>query len=132
MNFQVPQFIEIEDKVIGPFSFKQFIYLAGSIGLAFIVYVYVPRVIAIIPITIIVALGAALAFVKVNNRPFIIILQSAIRYYLSRKLYLWEKRDKPLAPKSQMVAASPTTLNQVSKSQLEELSWNLDITKKIN
>lgn len=131
MNFQVPQFIEIEDKVVGPFTFKQFIYLAGSIGLAFIVYVYVPRIIAIVPITMIVGLGAALAFFKINNRPFIIILQSAIRYYLSRKLYLWEKRDKPMTTKSNAVATT-TSLNRVSKSQLEELSWNLDITKKVN
>lgn len=133
MNFQVPQFIEIEDKIIGPFTFKQFIYLAGSIGLAFIVYVYMPRFISLIPAVMIFGLGLALAFLKVNERPFIVVLQSAIRYYLSRKLYLWEKRDKPLSVKSG--STTPTVkgnLNPISKSQLEELSWNLDVSKKIN
>ena len=32
MRFQVPQFIEIESKIFGPLTFKQFIYLAGGGG----------------------------------------------------------------------------------------------------
>jgi hypothetical protein len=31
MQFRVPQFIDIEDKLFGPLTFKQFIYLAGEL-----------------------------------------------------------------------------------------------------
>jgi len=30
MQFNVPQFIETEDKLIGPFTLKQFLYLAAG------------------------------------------------------------------------------------------------------
>lgn len=133
MNFQVPQFIEIEDKLIGPLSFKQFIYVAGSIGLGFIIYVYLPIYLSLIPATAVVGVGMALAFLKINDRPFIVIMQSALRYFISRKLYLWEKRDKPLSPKTQAeVLTLEAGLNPVSKSRLSDLSWNLDVSKKIN
>jgi len=32
MRFEVPQFIEVEDKIFGPFTWKQFIYLMGGEG----------------------------------------------------------------------------------------------------
>jgi hypothetical protein len=38
MRFLVPQFIEVEDKLFGPLSFRQFVYLVGSIGFAGALY----------------------------------------------------------------------------------------------
>ena len=38
MQFQVPQFIEVEDKIFGPLTFKQFVYVAGGAGLAYLVW----------------------------------------------------------------------------------------------
>src|SRR3989344_2665997 len=35
MEYQVPQFIEVEDKIIGPLTLKQFIYLAGEAGFSY-------------------------------------------------------------------------------------------------
>ena len=41
MRFQVPQFIEVEDKIFGPLTIKQFIYLLGGAGLSFIIYSFI-------------------------------------------------------------------------------------------
>ena len=38
MQFKVPQFLDIEDKIFGPFTFREFIYLAGAAGLCFVFY----------------------------------------------------------------------------------------------
>jgi len=35
MRFEVPQFIDVEDKLFGPLTFTQFVYLAGSGGISF-------------------------------------------------------------------------------------------------
>lgn len=134
MNFQVPQFIEIEDKVIGPLSFKQFIYIAGSIGLAFICYTFLPIYLALIPIGAIIALGLALAFYQVNNRPFIIVFQSALRYYMNNKLYLWHQRSNQAVLTTQDPTGGNTSSfapPKLSQSKLAELSWNLDVKEKI-
>ena len=62
MNFQVPQFIEVEDKVVGPLTFKQFIYLAGGAGLAFVFYAMLGWYLGMVPIILVLAFSFALAF----------------------------------------------------------------------
>lgn len=133
MNFQVPQFIEIEDKIFGPLTFKQFIYVVGGVGLAFILYAYLPLYIAIIPMLAIVGLALMLAFLKYNERPFIQLLESAFYYSLTNKLYIWKKEGK-----RQPIMVAANALNQsdeqlkmksskLSNSRLKDLSWSLDV-----
>ena len=135
MRYQVPQFIEIEDKIIGPLTIKQFVYLAGGAGMAFIVYTYVYFYIAIILIAGIIPLALALAFYKINNKPFIDFLEAAFLYYTKQNLYIWKKEDrKPVTPNS---TATPQPANQVyvprlSDSKLKDLSWSLDINENLN
>lgn len=132
MNFQVPQFIEIEDKIFGPLTFKQFIYIAGSAGLAFICYALLPLWLAFIPIVIIVSFGLALAFYQVNDRPFIFTLESLLRYLIASKLYIWKKstidKKRTLDTSS---AATPPSLPRLSESKLKDLAWSLDIKERI-
>ena len=97
MNFQVPQFIEIEDKIFGPLTFKQFVYVAGGGGLAFIFWTYLPRLIALPLVGLAIIFGLALAFYKINNRPFIYALEAGLRYFVGRKLYLWQRQEPTVA-----------------------------------
>lgn len=99
MRFEVPQFIEIEDQIFGPLTWKQFIYLAGGAGfgvIAFFVFPFFIFVLFAIPVG---ALSAALAFYPINNRPFSIFLESAYRYFRGTRLYLWKRREISLTPK---------------------------------
>ena len=67
MQFRVPQFIDIEDKVVGPLTLKQFGYIIGAGGLSFIIWTFVSiRFIAIILIVLVSTLFLSLAFVKIN------------------------------------------------------------------
>ena len=95
MQYQVPQFIDVEDKIFGPFTFKQFIYMIGGISLAYIIYRFIPSIIlSAIPMIVVLAFSGILAFYRVNNRPFINVLESAFKYSIGAKLYLWRKDDK--------------------------------------
>ncbi|MCI0619232.1 PrgI family protein [bacterium] len=131
MQFQVPQFIEVEDKVVGPLSFKQFLYLAGGAGLSFVLWIFLPTFIAFLVIIPVVALSLALAFYKVNNKPFSFILESAIRYFLGGKLYIWKKEPKKVTPKKQVsgVGGGETSVYvpRLSESKLRDLAWSLDV-----
>src|SRR3990167_10216081 len=106
MNFQVPQFIEIEDKIFGPLTFRQFVYLAGGAGIAFLEWVYLPfKFLSVIFIIPTLAFALALAFYKVNNRAFIHTVEAAFRYAWTHKLYIWKRSERALpAPKT---ASSP-------------------------
>jgi hypothetical protein len=68
MQFKVPQFIDIEDKLFGPFTFFQFAYMIGGGGMAFILYKVLPFGLAIVPIIIVVSLSLLLVFYKINNK----------------------------------------------------------------
>lgn len=129
MRFQVPQFIEIEDKIFGPFTFKQFIYLLGGAGGAYVLTKILPIVIAIPLVLVVVPLSLALTFYKVNNRPFADILQSSISYFFKNKLFIWKQRVPEKEKQVQVVKkkTGENNLPRLTESKLSDLSWSLDV-----
>lgn len=127
MNFQVPQFIEIEDKIFGPLTIKQFLYIVGGVGLAFLFYVYLPIYLAVIPITAIVGLAGMLAFFRYNERPFINLMESAFRFSLTNKLYVWRKGKRAVSASLPDHSSTPAKAPKLSESRLKDLSWSLDV-----
>lgn len=133
MRYQIPQFIEVEDKIIGPLTVKQFTYLVGGAGMAFIFYSFLPLFIAIILIAGIIPLSIALAFYKINNKPFIDFLESAFIFYTKKNLYIWKKEEKKIeAKKTEPREMEQVYVPRLSDSKLKELSWTLDINENLN
>jgi len=93
MKFNVPQFIEVEDKIIGPLTLKQFLYLAGGAGLLLVFWFFLKLTVFIIVAIPVGLFCGVLAFYKVNGRPFISFLASLIKYSSKPRLYLWRKRN---------------------------------------
>ncbi len=94
MKFEVPQFIDIEDKIFGPLTWRQFLYLGGGVGMAVVLFFTTPFLIFLIFGLPLGLLAAALAFYPVNNRPFSFFLEAILNYLRSNKLYLWRKKDE--------------------------------------
>jgi hypothetical protein len=127
MQFKVPQFIDIEDKVFGPFTFRQFAYLAGGAGFVYLSFRILPTLVALFVAPIFAALALALTFYKYNDKPFIHVLESFIRFYSRSRLYLWRKQD-PVAPKQSVPEAAASTARAgLTESKLKTLSWSLDV-----
>lgn len=90
-TYKVPQDVEADDKLIGPFSFRQFIYLiivalAGALawGLS---QLFIG--LAIIPLPIILLFGA-LALPLRKDQPMEIYLAAIISYYLKPHKRVWD------------------------------------------
>lgn len=130
MQYQVPQFIEIEDKIFGPFTLKQFLYLAGGGGLCLVFFTLLPLWLAI-PLSLpVAAFAAALAFYQVNGRPFVVAVEHAVSYFFGSKLYLWQQREVKVSPnQTSTTPATPPTLAvpALSESKLKDLAWSLNI-----
>ncbi len=77
MQYKVPQFIDVEDKIFGPLTFKQFLYLGGAGGISLIFITLLPLWLAIPLMLPFAALGGGLAFYKVDDRPLIVVLEHA-------------------------------------------------------
>lgn len=100
MQFQVPQFIDVEDKIIGPLTLRQFLYLAGGFGVSMIFYFTVNFIIWIIITLIVGTIALALAFVKINGQPLLRIIRAMINFYLKPQIYVWQP-EKPYLAKTE-------------------------------
>ncbi|MFA6554436.1 MAG: PrgI family protein [Candidatus Paceibacterota bacterium] len=137
MRFQVPQFIEMEDKIFGQLTLKQFIYMAGGGGLSFLVYIFLDSVfLSAIPIILIMVISSTFAFYKINNKPFVNVVESAFKYYLGNKLYIWKKQEK-VRPQNIQTAVKDAKnyasimVPKISDSRLKDLTWSLDIKESL-
>lgn len=134
MRYQVPQFIEVEDKIFEKISLKQFVYLAGGLGISFVFYRYLNSfVYAFIPIVIVMSFSLALAFYKVNNKPFIDVVEAAFKYYVSAKLFIWKKVPNQKANNAIQEAKeyAGIMVPKISDSKLKDLTWSLDIKESM-
>jgi hypothetical protein len=133
MRFQVPQFIEVEDKIFGPLTFKQFIYVVGGGGMCVLLFFFIPKLLAFFLSIPIAVFAAALAFYKVNDKPFINVVEAFFTYHLGHKLYIWKKEEKvPVAKAPEAKPVEQVYVPKLSDSKLKELSWSLDIKESGN
>jgi len=135
MRFQVPQYIDVEDKIFGPLSFKQFIYVGGGAGICAVAFLLLPKFIAIIISIPVAVFAAALAFYKVNEKPFINIAEAFFTYITGSKLYIWKKTERKPVPKTAMERERPPEevyVPKLSDSKLKDLTWQLDIKDNQN
>lgn len=135
MRYQVPQFIEVEDKIVGELTIRQFIYLAGGAGISFAIYRFIPSlIISSIPIILIMSFSIALAFGKLYKRfPFIDVVEWAFKYFTSSKLYIWKKVDKKIPTNVAQEAKqyASVMVPKISDSKLKDLTWSLDIKESM-
>ena len=132
MRFQVPQFIDMEDKIFGPLTLKQFIYCAGGAGIALIFFTFLPKFLAFVFAAPFIGIALALAFYKPNNRPFVHALESMLNYYFGEKLYVWKKIPREIKADEEEIKLPPQlTVPNLSGggSKLKDLNWSLDVKK---
>ena len=91
-QYQIPQFIETEDKIVGPLTLKQALYLAAAGGISFMLFFVLQTWLWAIITAILVVLAASLAFIKFNGQPLIKIIGLSITFWWQSKLYVWKKR----------------------------------------
>ncbi len=96
MQFVVPQFIDVETKIIGPITPRQFVILIITAGLIFVCYKLADFALFFMEGVILLGLGIIVAFVKINSQPVYYFILSFIQVARKPKLRVW-KREKILA-----------------------------------
>jgi hypothetical protein len=127
MQFQVPQFIEIEDKIVGPLTLKQFAYVSVAVLISFFLFFIFEFLVWVIFTSFVGGIAIILGFLKYNGRPMIITLFAALEYAWSPHFYVWKreetKEELPSLPDIQRVRKSEET-----KKPLENLWQKLNTT----
>lgn len=129
-TYKVPQDVEAEDKLLGPFGFRQFIYLivvamAGALawGLA---QIFIG--LAVIPLPIIIFFGA-LALPLKKDQPMEIYLAALVSFYLKPRKRLWDPEGiETLIEISAPKVVEVQRTKDISQSEAEQrLSYLADI-----
>lgn len=112
MQYKVPQKIDLEDKLIGPLTLKQFIYLLAGGMIDYLLYSTVSGFFGWLLIFVVTLLAVAFAFVKVQEQPFSYLVLALFNYFGRPKLRLWDKeaevervveiKNKPKDPEKDM------------------------------
>jgi len=132
LQFKVPQNIDLEDKIIGPLTMIQFIYVlvGGLIDYLLFSWVGIHHfsifLILAIPIG---AIALALAFLKIQDQPLSHFIKAGLIYLSNPKIRIWQRQasqrvilEKPKEAKKQVLP----TKHRIEKSQLEQLAYSLD------
>jgi len=133
MQHQVPQFIDVEDKIFGPLTAKQFFYVAAGGSIIFIMYVFFQMWLVILIGVPVAAFFLALAFLKLNGIPFIKIVSNALSYASSNRLFLWKKVPKAVKTEKEILGTQiELSGTKLTQNRLQDLSWSLDVQKNLN
>jgi hypothetical protein len=94
MQYKVPQNVDIADKVIAGLTLRQFMFLMVAGGIILMSnYIFIGGLrFLFIPIAVLIGIsGIALAFFKINDRPFEIFLISAAKNFINPTKRIWFK-----------------------------------------
>jgi len=125
-QFTVPQFIDVEDKVIGPLSVRQFIILLVTFCLVFGAYKIFDFSLFLFSSIIIVVVGFVFAFIKINGSPFHYFLLNLLQTVKRQRLRVWNQGvlneavddNEPIAKATPAVERPAVTSSRLSRLSL--------------
>ncbi len=130
LQFTVPQFIDVEDKIFGPITVRQFIIMLVGTLLIALGYRLFDFMLFVVSGLLIFAISTTFAFVKINGAAFHFFLLNIVQTFKKPRLRIWHKDDTLKTgvdidnlPSVPVAVVSP---HHYSASRLNELSLIVD------
>ena len=132
-RFRVPQFIDIEDKILGPITVRQFVIILAACFISALGYPFFDFTLFLTWAIFWIVLAAVMAFVKINGMPFHFFLLNIIQTVKNPPIRVWNKNlsnaeIKELLKKSAVVKEEEKipTKAPLGNSSLSELALIAD------
>ncbi|MBU1164256.1 PrgI family protein [Patescibacteria group bacterium] len=131
-QFVVPQFIDVEDKVLGPIAVRQFITILLGSGVMFLEYKLADFSLFIFEGIITLAIVITIAFLKINGRPVHYFILNFLQTMKRPRLRVWDKTLKlselkiSLQQTKKEVPETISTIRIIGSSKLAELALIVD------
>jgi hypothetical protein len=133
-QFTVPQFIDVESKIIGPITTRQFLIILAAAVVVGISYKLFDFSLFLTIAVVVVIIAAVFAFVKVNGRPFhyfVLNITQTLRRpgvrVWNNRLTVFEEIDRTPIVKSE---EKPVAKEAYKSSRLAELALVVDTKGK--
>lgn len=91
MQAMVPQFIDVEDKITPFLTIKQFFFLVAAGAFCALLYPFFETTPWLIISAIVLGIGGAFGFIRIQGRPFSVVALAAIKYIWNPRLYMYQK-----------------------------------------
>ena len=135
MQFTVPQFIDKEMPMFGPFTVKQFIAIAGSLAVCAIVFFTTGSLgYFFLALIIVGPIGFALGFLKMGNQPMTTFIKNFFLFSIGNKIYLWKRKEvspkmirRVREQKPEPAEPMESPLKFAEKSRLKKLSNQMEL-----
>ena len=130
LQFTVPQFIDVEDKIFGPITVRQFVIELVTALLIAVCYKLFDFSLFIVLALLLFTIGTTFAFVKINGAPFHFFVLNLVQTLKKPGLRVWRK-DGTLNvglefDTNTLAPLTVATNRQYSVSRLNELSLIVD------
>lgn len=133
LRFHIPQFIEHEAKIVGPFTLKQSLYLLSPLFISFFLYFILPFPVFLAAVILLESVGVALNFTKIGGKSLPSVLLNAFGFFVSPRNFVWTKGKHTINlgapveygdPEASESSETPTPIAQGSK--LRALSAHIE------
>ena len=127
-QFVVPQFIDVEDKIFGPITTRQFLILLVASLLIFVAFKLADMALFIFMLALIGGSALVLAFVKINGQVFHYFILNILQTTRRPSLRIWNKQLTKAELNQQRLSQKVETVEKVmnvphlSYSRLRDLS----------
>jgi len=91
MLFNVPQYIDVEDKIAGPFTAKQLLWMFGMGAALLLLWGFLEKTAFYMAAVPVIIIFLALAFYRPYNQPLISFIIHSIMFVFRPKLYFWKR-----------------------------------------
>jgi hypothetical protein len=138
MHVNVPQFVDIEDKIAFGLTGKQLLWMIGMSAMLLVAYNMFQRQAFYVIGFFIVMIFGALTFWKPQGISLMSFSGFTIQYFMKPRNYIWKRQysshnadavKAAYSTQMQKIEAHPNAKKMLTGSQLQKIAWQLD-TKK--
>lgn len=126
----VPQFLDVEDKILGPITVRQFLELMIGGLIIVVFYQLFDITLFVISSLVVLAISVVFAFARINGQPFHVFLLNFIQTLRNPKLKIWKKSFEVVKGvdegKEVLPVAHLTARQRVSASKISEIALIID------
>jgi hypothetical protein len=132
MLFSVPQYIDVEDKVAGPLTVRQVLWMIGMGAVLLILWNMLEKAPFYAVAVPTVCVFMAFAFYRPYNQPLITFIGSAIFFVVRPKVYVWDRQAHVRAHRKEPKEFSKKTVEvkNVSAAEVRRLASIVDRNSK--
>ena len=127
-QFTVPQFIDVEDKIIGPITARQFVIMFFGFMLMIVCYKFFDFSLFLGSSIAIFAISGMFAFFKINGMPFHFFVLNFIQTSKKPKKRVWINEGENITEDTKKIIKeyAPIQKKHINASRLSELALIVD------